>query len=236
LAQFALLIYANLLAYQTRLYHKISDSKMVAISLFNSIQLLLVASGMLVLSGDNVSVSYAVRVIYAFLNNVGVLALIVCPKVYVCLRGRGDIMPNISHQTSSKARTNANISGLEPQDDSHNFSDLKKTTASGIGATSWAMVGTGSDLSQIPEDSGSDLNHIPQDSAPTSLQETKTGSAAEITPSLTPHYSSQNLWMASADGDEAGTETAETETNDQVVHSEDHDAEEIDAKTDLTGH
>jgi ribose transport system substrate-binding protein len=237
LAHFALLIYANLLAYQTRLYHKISDSKMVAISLFNSIQLLLVASFMLALSGDNVSISYAVRVCYAFLNNIGVLALIVCPKVYVCLKGRGNIMPNISHhRTSSKARTNANISGLEPQDEGNDDSTLKMKQASGIGATSWAMVGTGSDLSQIPEDSGSDLNHIPQDSAPTSLQETKTGSAAEITPSLTPHYSSQNLWMASADGDEAGTETAETETNDQVVDSEDHDAEEIDANTDLTGH
>jgi hypothetical protein len=142
-------------------------------------------------------------------------------------------MPNISHhRTSSKARTNANISGLEPQDEGNDDSTLKMKQASGIGATSWAMVGTGSDLSQIPEDSGSDLNYIPQDSAPTSLQETKTGSAAEIYPIFSPHYSSQTLWTASAnEGDEA-----ETESNDQVIDSEDHDAAEIDSNTELIGH
>jgi hypothetical protein len=153
LAQFALLMYANLLAYQTRHYHTISDSKMVAVSLFNSIQLLLVASVMLVLSGDNVSISYAVRVSYAFLSNIGVLALIVCPKVYVCLKGRGDVMPEVRHHTTSKERLRGNISGLEPQDEQSPADYvLKMTPAPGIGATSSAMVGTGSDLSQIPED------------------------------------------------------------------------------------
>jgi hypothetical protein len=234
LAHFALLIYANLLAYQTRLYHKISDSKMVAISLFNSIQLLLMASFMLALSGDNVSVSYAVRVSYAFLNNVGVLALVVCPKVYVCLKGRGNVMPEVRHHATSRRRSSAHISGLEPEDESSNFSVLKMAPAPGIGATSRAVVGTGCDLRQIPENS-----------AQTSLPETKTGSAAEISPSLSPHYSSQTLWTTLADeGYEVGTETAETETaesetaetetNDQVVDSEHQDAEEIDANTELT--
>jgi hypothetical protein len=224
LAHFALLIYANLLAYQTRLYHKISDSKMVAISLFNSIQLLLVASFMLALSGDNVSVSYAVRVCYAFLNNVGVLALIVCPKVYVCLKGWGNVMPEVHHHTSSRRRSSGRISGLiEPQDEGNDDSLLNMSPAPGVGAPSWAMAGTGSDLSPISETS-----------APTSLQETKTGSATEITPSLSPHYSSQTLWIASAnEGDKSGYETAET---DQVVNSEDRDAEEIDSNTELTGH
>jgi hypothetical protein len=52
------------------------------------------------------------------------------------------------------------------------------------------------------------------------------------------HYSSQTLGIALAnEGDETGAETVETaETNDQVVESEDHDAEEIDANTELTGH
>jgi hypothetical protein len=209
LTHFALLIYANLLAYQTRLYHKISDSKTVAISLFNSIQLLLVASFMLVLSGDNVSVSYAVRVSYAFLNNVGVLALIVCPKVYACLKGRGDVMPEVRPHTTSNRRASGFVSGLEPEDESTNLSVSKM--APGIGATSRSMVDTGSGLSQIPENS-----------APKSLPETKTGSAAEITPSLPPHYSSQTLWTTLA--------------NDQGVDSEHRHAEEIDANTELTGH
>jgi hypothetical protein len=222
LAHFALLIYANVLAYQTRLYHKISDSKMVAISLFNSIQLLLVASVMLVLSDDNVSISYAVRVSYIFLNNVGVLALIVCPKVYVCLKGRGDVMPEIrSHTTSKAPGAKCHISGLEqPQEDTiSNPADdavWMMTAVPGTGATSWAMVDSdGSDMDQIPKDSaptnslqetntgspaveitpslketnaqagtGSDLGQIPEDIVPASLQETNTGSAAEITPSL----------------------------------------------------
>jgi hypothetical protein len=127
-------------------------------------------------------------------------------------------MPEVRHHTASKGR----ISGLEFQDESPDLSVVKI----GVGAASWAMIGTGSDLSQIPEIS-----------TPTSLPETKTGSAAEIASSLSPHYSSQTLWTASAnEGYEAGTETAETETNDQVVDSEHHAAVEIDANTELTGH
>ena len=85
---FSLLSYANLLAYQTRHYHEISDSKMVAICLFNSIQLLLIATIMYALSGDNVAIGYLVRSSYAFLNNAGVLALVVLPKVYASIFGR----------------------------------------------------------------------------------------------------------------------------------------------------
>jgi hypothetical protein len=93
---FSFLIYGNFLAYQTRHCHRISDS----ICLFNSIQLLLVASVMLALSGDNVAISYYVRASYAFLNNVGVLFLIVGPKLYLCITGRGDIMPEVGKTTS----------------------------------------------------------------------------------------------------------------------------------------
>ena len=82
LLHFGLLIYANILAYQTRRYHEISNSKMVAICLFNSIQLLMIAAIMFALSGDNVSISYLVRSSYAFLNNLGVLLLVVLPKIY----------------------------------------------------------------------------------------------------------------------------------------------------------
>jgi hypothetical protein len=131
-------------------------------------------------------------------------------------------MPEVRHHTASKGR----ISGLEFQDESPDDSVLNMSPTLGIGATSRSMVDTGSGLSQIPEIS-----------TPTSLPETKTGSAAEITPSLPPHYSSQTLWTASAnESDEAETETAETETNDQVVDSEHHDPKEIDANTELTGH
>ena len=86
----ALLIYGNVLAFQTRHVHRISDSKLVAISLFNSIQLLILATVIIVLSGDNVSISYLIRASYAFLNNFGVIALVVVPKLYPCLIGKGN--------------------------------------------------------------------------------------------------------------------------------------------------
>jgi hypothetical protein len=51
---FSFLVSANVLAYQTRNYHKISDSRMVAIiCLFNSTQLLLVATVVLVFSNES---------------------------------------------------------------------------------------------------------------------------------------------------------------------------------------
>ena len=70
-----LLVYANVLAFQTRQFHRISDSKMAAVSVFNSIQLLLLATIMVAMSGNNVSIAYIIKVCYAFLNNFGVVAL-----------------------------------------------------------------------------------------------------------------------------------------------------------------
>lgn len=101
----ALLVYGNVLAFQTRAFHFISDSKLVAISLFNSIQLLILATVMVGLSGDNVSISYLIRVCYAFLNNFGVLALVCVPKLYLCFVGRGD-------ETKLTAKKSS-ISGLD---------------------------------------------------------------------------------------------------------------------------
>ena len=86
----AFLVYGNVLAFQTRAFHFISDSKLVAISLFNSIQLLILTFVMVALSGDNVSISYLIRVCYAFLNNFGVMALVCVPKLYRCVIGKGD--------------------------------------------------------------------------------------------------------------------------------------------------
>ena len=70
-----LLVYANVLAFRTRQFHRISDSKMAAVSVFNSIQLLILASIMVAMSGNNVSIAYIIKVCYAFLNNFGVVAL-----------------------------------------------------------------------------------------------------------------------------------------------------------------
>mmetsp|Transcript_7044 Transcript_7044/g.16456 ORF Transcript_7044/g.16456 Transcript_7044/m.16456 type:complete len:774 (+) Transcript_7044:155-2476(+) len=105
LLHLTVLIYGNILAWQTRRFHQISDSRMVAVSLFNSIQLLMVAAIMLSLSDDNVAISYVVRASYAFLNNVGVVVLIVGPKLYKCITGKGDIIPNI-HAVASRAAGN----------------------------------------------------------------------------------------------------------------------------------
>jgi len=77
-----LLVYANVLAFQTRQFHRISDSKMAAVSVFNSIQLLILASIMVAMSGNNVSIAYIIKVCYAFLNNFGVVALSKCHSLY----------------------------------------------------------------------------------------------------------------------------------------------------------
>lgn len=97
------LIYANFLAYQTSAYHRISDSKSVAIALFNSIQLLMIGAPVLALVGDNVGTSYLIRICFVFLNNFGVLALIVLPKMYQCVIGRGDILPEVDLSKSAAA-------------------------------------------------------------------------------------------------------------------------------------
>jgi len=127
---FCILMYGNLLAWQTRKFHKISDSRMVAVSLFNSIQLLIVATIMVALSGDNNSISYIVRASFAFLNNLGVILLVVAPKLYRCFKGQGDVMPNLhitSRVESHGSQANAgrtHITGLyktsvTPADSSH---------------------------------------------------------------------------------------------------------------------
>ena len=85
---FCLLVYANILAFQTRRFHKISDSKMAAVSVFNSIQLLILATIMVAMSGSNVSIDFIIKASYAFLNNFGVIALSkydILPLIFVKL-------------------------------------------------------------------------------------------------------------------------------------------------------
>mmetsp|Transcript_4401 Transcript_4401/g.12166 ORF Transcript_4401/g.12166 Transcript_4401/m.12166 type:complete len:781 (+) Transcript_4401:129-2471(+) len=99
------LIYANYLAYKTSQYHNISDSKSVAICLFNSIQLLLIGAPILALVGDNVATSYLIRVCFVFLNNFGVLVIILMPKLYKCVIGEGDMLPDFDlHRVSRASR------------------------------------------------------------------------------------------------------------------------------------
>jgi len=100
---FVVLVYANILAYQTSRYHKISGSKSVAICLFNSIQLLLIGAPIVALVGDNVATSYLIRICFVFLNNFGVLLIIVLPKLYQCMLGKGDKVPTIYNFTKSEA-------------------------------------------------------------------------------------------------------------------------------------
>ena len=61
-----------------------SDSKMAAVSVFNSIQLLILATIMVAMSGNNVSIAYIIKACYAFLNNFGVVALSKYHKFVVC--------------------------------------------------------------------------------------------------------------------------------------------------------
>jgi len=61
----------------------------VAISLFNYIQIRVVATFIIGLSGDKVSISYLIRVCYAFLNNFKAIALIIVSKLYPCVIGKG---------------------------------------------------------------------------------------------------------------------------------------------------
>lgn len=100
----AVLVYANVLAYQTSAYHKISDSKSVAIALFNSIQLLLIGAPILALVGDNVATSYLIRICFVFLNNFGVLVLIVLPKLYLCIMGAGDVLPEVDFKSMRQSK------------------------------------------------------------------------------------------------------------------------------------
>ena len=96
------LIYANMLVYETRNLHKLSDSKHVAIAVFNSLQLLIVAIS-LIFGGKSQDASYMIRVFFVFLNNSCVLFLVVLRKIYACLIGQGDKLPNI-HDMRAKDR------------------------------------------------------------------------------------------------------------------------------------
>lgn len=107
LLHLSLLVYANFLAYRTHRFSKISDSKRVAIALFNSFELLLVAGSMTVLGDDNVEATYVIIVVFVFLNDFVVLLLVVWPKIYLCLVGKGDELPDLrrmcrhNHERSS---------------------------------------------------------------------------------------------------------------------------------------
>jgi len=111
-----LLVYANVLAFQTRKFHKISDSKMAAVSVFNSIQLLILATIMVAMSGSNVSIAYIIKACYAFLNNFGVIALMILPKLYECYKKKGDrisiSLTNLRTRNNYQAHTGGYISGL----------------------------------------------------------------------------------------------------------------------------
>lgn len=63
---------------------------MAAVSVFNSIQLLILATIMVAMSGSNVSIAYIIKACYAFLNNFGVIALMILPKLYECFKNKGD--------------------------------------------------------------------------------------------------------------------------------------------------
>ena len=63
---------------------------MAAVSVFNSIQLLILATIMVAMSGSNVSIAYIIKACYAFLNNFGVIALMILPKLYECYKNKGD--------------------------------------------------------------------------------------------------------------------------------------------------
>ena len=42
------------------------------------------------MSGNNVAIAYIIKACYAFLNNFGVIALMILPKLYQCLLNKGD--------------------------------------------------------------------------------------------------------------------------------------------------
>jgi ABC-type sugar transport system substrate-binding protein len=119
------LVYANVLVYETRNLHKLSDSKHVAIAVFNSLQLLILTIS-LIFGGNSEDASYMIRVFFVFLNNLCVLFLVVLRKIYACLIGRGGELPNI-HDIQAKQnrsrdfRSALRLEGVGPGDlhDSH---------------------------------------------------------------------------------------------------------------------
>eukprot|EP00523_Entomoneis_sp_CCMP467_P003119 CAMPEP_0168761992 /NCGR_PEP_ID=MMETSP0724-20121128/23609_1 /TAXON_ID=265536 /ORGANISM="Amphiprora sp., Strain CCMP467" /LENGTH=849 /DNA_ID=CAMNT_0008811133 /DNA_START=137 /DNA_END=2686 /DNA_ORIENTATION=+ len=109
----SVLVYANYLAYKTAPYHEISDAKSIAICLFNSIQLVLIGTPIVALVGDNTETSYLIRVCIVFLNNFGVLVIIVAPKLYKCLVGEGDDRPSVSGVIAAQKKQKSTYSSAE---------------------------------------------------------------------------------------------------------------------------
>jgi hypothetical protein len=91
---FVTLLYANYLAYQTIHLHRISDSKSVAVAVFHSIELLVIAIPLMILLQGNVAGTYLLVVLFVSLNNAWVLAIILA-KGYACIRGRGNVLPDL---------------------------------------------------------------------------------------------------------------------------------------------
>ena len=90
---------------------------MAAVSVFNSIQLLILATIMVAMSGSNVSIAYIIKACYAFLNNFGVIALMILPKLYECYKNKGDAISirfsnNPRNSQPNNSHTGGYISGL----------------------------------------------------------------------------------------------------------------------------
>ena len=85
--------------------------------LLQSIQLLIIATIIVAMSGNNVAIAYIIKACYAFLNNFGVIALMILPKLYQCLLNKGDDVDLAMTGVRNNARTQhtaqqGNISGL----------------------------------------------------------------------------------------------------------------------------
>ena len=69
------------------------------------------------MSGNNVAIAYIIKACYAFLNNFGVIALMILPKLYQCLLNKGDdvnlAMTGVrSNASAQHTAQQGNISGL----------------------------------------------------------------------------------------------------------------------------
>jgi hypothetical protein len=65
------------------------------------------------MSGNNVSIAYIIKACYAFLNNFGVIALMILPKLYQCYHNKGDnVNSRLSVTVSQPVTQPGYISGL----------------------------------------------------------------------------------------------------------------------------
>ncbi len=79
---FIVLLYGNILAYQTRTYSgAFSESKYIAITMVSNLQVLAVGLPVLIIVADSVTSNYLVRTMVIFLNDFTVMALIFIPKM-----------------------------------------------------------------------------------------------------------------------------------------------------------